>query len=71
MANFFEQRVLEAVRPVLDKKDYAEFYEDSGTLFVTCNVTTMSRVSRALSKLGFGNFKVSVVGTDFAVDFID
>lgn len=70
MANFFENRVLKAVAPVLDTGERAEFFASTGTLFVTTNVPGMSKVVSSLSRAGVGNFKVSVVGTDFAVDFI-
>lgn len=68
--NFFEKRVLENVAPVLNSGERAEFFEDSGCLFLECGLTTLSKVVRVLARAGVGNFKVNSVGTEFAIDFI-
>jgi hypothetical protein len=70
MSNFFENRVLEAVAPVLNSGERAEFFADSGCLFLECGLTTLSKIVRTLSKIGCGNFKVSHCGDEFAIDFI-
>lgn len=68
--NFFENRVLEAVAPVLNSGERAEFFNDSGCLFLECGLSTLSEVVRTLAKMGVGKFKVNSVGTEFAIDFI-
>lgn len=68
--NFFENRVLEAVAPALNSGERAEFFADSGCLFLECGLSTLSKVVRILAKIGVGNFKVNSVGEEFAIDFI-
>ena len=68
--NFFENRVLESVSPVLNSGERAEFFADSGCLFLECGLSTLSKVVRILAKMGVGNFKVNSVGDEFAIDFI-
>ena len=70
MANFFENRVLTAINPLLNTNERAEFFADSGCLFLECGLVTLSKVVRALAKMGVGNFKVNSVGGEFAIDFI-
>ena len=68
--NFFENRVLESVSPVLNSGERAEFFADSGCLFLECGLSTLSKVVRILAKMGVGKFKVNSVGDEFAIDFI-
>lgn len=68
--NFFENRILAAVEPLLNTNERAEFFDDSGCLFLECGLTTLSKVVRALANVGAGKFKVNSVGEEFAIDFI-
>lgn len=70
MTNFFETRVLESIAPALNAGERAEFFDNSGCLFLECGLATLSKVVRILARLGVGNFKVNSVGTEFAIDFI-
>lgn len=66
----FETRVLETIAPVLNAGERAEFFENSGCLFLECGLVTLSKVVRALAKMKVGNFKVNSVGGEFAIDFL-
>lgn len=68
--NFFENRVLENITPALNAGERAEFFENSGCLFLECGLSTLSKIVRILAKMGAGNFKVNSVGNEFAIDFI-
>ena len=68
--NFFENRVLDAISPALNAGERAEFFADSGCLFLECGLSTLSKIVRVLARLGVGNFKVNSVGNEFAIDFI-
>lgn len=68
--NFFENRVLESITPALNAGERAEFFNDSGCLFLECGLSTLSKIVRILSRIGVGNFKVNSVGEEFAIDFI-
>lgn len=70
MSNFFENRVLDNIVPALNDGERAEFFDNSGCLFLECGLSTLSKVVRILSRMGVGNFKVNSVGTEFAIDFI-
>lgn len=70
MSNFFENRVLDNIAPALNDGERAEFFDNSGCLFLECGLSTLSKVVRILSRMGVGNFKVNSVGTEFAIDFI-
>lgn len=68
--NVFENRVLASITPVLNSGERAEFFENSGCLFLECGLVTLSKVVRTLAKMKVGNFKVNSVGGEFAIDFI-
>ena len=68
--NFFEQRILTAIEPALNAGERAEFFDNSGCLFLECGLQTLSKVVRELAKIGAGKFKVNSVGNEFASDFI-
>lgn len=68
--NFFETRVLENIAPVMNAGERAEFFDNSGCLFLDCGLSTLSKVVRVLARAGVGDFKVNSVGTEFAIDFI-
>lgn len=68
--NTFESRVIQTIKPLLANNEAANFYENSGCLFLECGLVTLSKVVRALAKMKVGNFKVNSVGTEFAIDFI-
>ena len=68
--NFFENRVLESIAPALNAGERAEFFDNSGCLFIECGLSTLSKVVRILARLKVGNFKVNSVGNEFAIDFI-
>lgn len=69
MSNFFENRVLEAVGPVLDSGERAEFF--SGTLFFTvANIDRARVVEQALKAGSFGDMIFNRVGDEYAVDFV-
>ena len=70
MSNFFEERVLGNIAPALESGERAEFFADSGCLFLECGLSTLSKVVRILARMGAGKFKVNSVGNEFAIDFI-
>lgn len=70
MSNFFENRVLNIVTPFLKAGQRAEFFNNSGTLFVTAEPAEMEFIKAALTKAGVGEIKVYWCGEEFAIDFI-
>ena len=68
--NFFENRVLDSIAPVLNTGERAEFFNDSGCLFLECGLSTLGKIVLVLSRIGVGAFKVNSVGEEFAIDFI-
>lgn len=69
MANFFENRVLEAVAPVLNSGERAEFF--NGTLFVElADIDRARKVEQSLKTGGFGDMIVNWTGSEYIVDFI-
>lgn len=70
MSNFFEKRVLDFVAPALSEGERAEFFDNSGCLFLECGLVTLSKVVCILARSRVGDFKVNSVGNEFAIDFI-
>ena len=69
MSNFFETRVLDAVAPMLNSGERAEFF--SGTLFVELKDFERAReVDKVLKSGGFGDMIVNWAGNEYIVDFI-
>ena len=69
MANFFENRVLNAVGPVLNGGERAEFF--NGTLFVeVSNIERARKVEQVIKAGGFGDMIVNWTGSEYIVDFI-
>ena len=69
MANFFENRVLNAVGPVLNTGERAEFF--NGTLFVEVgNIDRARKVEQVIKAGGFGDMIVNWTGSEYIVDFI-
>lgn len=69
MSNFFETRVLEAVGPVLNGGERAEFF--NGTLFVEVNnINRARKVEQAIKAGSFGDMIVNWTGSEYIVDFI-
>jgi hypothetical protein len=66
----FETRVIKTITPCLAANEKAEFFKDSGCLFLECGLASLSKVVRALAKMKVGNFKVNSVGGEFAIDFL-
>ena len=67
----FESRVLSLVNPLLENNENAEFYLDTGTLFVAGSERTARRIFHSLTKeFGFGKVRVSKTPLEFAYDFV-
>ena len=69
MSNFFENRVLKAVAPVLNTGERAEFF--NGSLFVeVADLDRARKVEQALKAGSFGDMIVNWTGSEYIVDFI-
>jgi hypothetical protein len=68
----FEHRVLGLVDPLLKNNETAEFYLDTGTLFVASSEGTARSIYHKLSKeFGLGSIAISgPIQGEFAYDFV-
>lgn len=70
--NEFESQVCSIVRPLLEDREHAGFFGDSGTLFAECSEQTARSIFHTLSgRLGQGKVQVQVTSTgEYAYDFV-